>query len=161
MDRYVAKIADDVYRRIVKRVPPGTDHEDVRQDCALMTLKKYAEGYRGEWLFMRVWGDMKDLYGRSWRKHYRDQKEREEARGDPDQRAYDPTDDNDRAIDVQAALDALAHLNPRHMIAVRMCDAEGRLQADVARELGITLSALKTLLSEGRDFLRRRLEDYE
>lgn len=149
-----------MYRRIAPKVPPGTDLADVRQDCVLIALAKYAEGYRGEWLAMRVWGDMKDLYGRSWRRHYRDLKEREEARDDPAQRVYDPTDDNDRAIDVQAALDALAHLNPRHMVAVRMCDAEGRTQADVARHLGVTLSALKTLLAEGREFLSRRLEDY-
>lgn len=52
------------------RLPPDISREDAEQDAAEIALRRSAEGYEGSHLSMRVWGDLKDKYGKLWREVY-------------------------------------------------------------------------------------------
>lgn len=70
-----------------------------------------------------------------------------------------PEDEDAVQARLAAALEAfLPALSPSYRQAVEEVDLRGRSQAEVARELGVPLSTLRTRVQRGRAELRRLLE---
>jgi len=55
---------------------------------------------------------------------------------------------------------ALTHLNPRQRMAVLLNKFEGMSYADIAETMGVSVSAVKSLLSRARVTLKDVLEPY-
>lgn len=139
----------------MRKVPPGTDRGDVAQDALRLAVQRYAEGFRDGWLAKRVWGDMKDLYGREWKRHYNHAALRERAEQAPPPAYVMP--DQSVQLDVQEALDKL---DPAEQDCVEQCDMLGRSQHEVAAELRVPLSRVRNHLSTAREKLRGLLGSY-
>lgn len=144
----------DVARMHQGRTPTSITYADVCQDARTIGLARFAQGYRGAWLATRIWGDMKDKYGREWRDQYREQ-----ADTNPRKMAPVSYDDPDPtvALDIHAALE---HLDHRQRYSIIECDMNERGQADVAKDLSISVCTLKKVLGQAREILRERLHAY-
>lgn len=148
----------DVARMHRHKAPPSLDFQDIQQDARKWGHLRYKEGFRGAWLAQRIWGDMKDEYGRVWKKHYEEIELREQ--GGPTLSRPTTYEDPDQSVtlDIHAALDRLAPLQRQIVIE---CDMNGRTQESFARELGITTTGLKIALLLAREALREALKSYE
>jgi len=151
----------DVARMHRPKAPPSLDFEDIQQDARKWALLRYKEGFRGAWLAQRIWGDMKDEYGRVWKKHYEEVAAREAEAVKPGHPGARPVsyEDPDQSItlDVHAALDCLPDLQRRIVIE---CDMNGRRQDLIAIELSISVAVLKRTLDLARASLRESLKEY-
>jgi hypothetical protein len=135
-------------------LPPGVSREDAEQEAAALALRWYAEGRRGATLHVRVWGDLKDLYGRQWKAHYNGA-----GRGEPlPTHIFAPNrSDPHVALDVR---EAVAKLTPVRRRVVEECALKGRSQADVAAETGVTVQTIKMTLVRARRDLAVLLASY-
>lgn len=145
----------DVARMHRHKAPPSLEFQDIQQDARKWGHLRYKEGFRGAWLAQRIWGDMKDEYGRVWKKHYDEIELREKPSARPT--TYEDPDQS-VTLDIHAALDRLPDLQRRIIIE---CDMNGRTQESVARELSITTTGLKNALLLARAALRESLKSYE
>lgn len=147
------------------RLPPGITPADATQEAILRLTHRsadprYAEGNR---LHRRVWGDMLDLYGRDWRKHY-DQ----ECRPHPcPQKLRDSLPSPLRMtgepepglrLDVR---EAVASLTPDQRAVVTLVALEGKSHAQAARVLGINAHAVTMRYARAREALALLLRAYE
>lgn len=171
-------------------LPHGVTREDAIQDAYAQCLKRLAEGYPpgSARLWKRVWGDLKDQYGRVWRDHYRQQDCASAAGRLPvgflDAPKHDVHDSGgslpradgsfvlpaqftadraqtppDQSI-VMDVRDAVAKLTEPQRYVVEQCGLLGRPQADVAAERGVTTQAVKIMFMRARRRLAELLVDY-
>lgn len=111
------------------------------------------DGYTGAHLWKRVWGDMKDLYGREWKRFYAS------APNDPPAPVQRETrePDQDVVLDVR---EAVARLKPGPRRIVELIAFEGKTHAQVGEELGINEQAVTMRYARARLKLAEMLEAY-
>ena len=136
---------------VARRVSPA-DTDDVVQEV-LLALSAADEAPRAQRTGAYVHGIARHVVA----EHHR-RRAREHAR--LARLALEPLpDDGEPVSQPEAALASaltlfLPLIGPLHRDAVRAVDLEGRAQADVARELGVPLSTLRTRVQRGRAELR-------
>lgn len=141
-------------RAVTRRlsIPPTVSQIDAEQEAMrrLLEKKKDPKFQKPNWLFQRVWGDMKDLYGREWKRHYGQTPEPDASRR-PDQ------PDQNVVMDVQ---DAVARLSPGHRRVVELIAYRGLSHAEAAAELGLSTAATTMRYARARMKLAEMLEAY-
>ncbi len=118
--------------------------------------------YAGRYLHRRVWGDMLDLYGSYWKRHFE-----AETRSHPSpHRLKDALPSPLRAtgepeaglvLDVQAAI---ASLTPDQREVVRLVAFDGLSHQDAADKLGINAHAVTMRFARAKAVLGGLLRDY-
>ena len=140
------------------RVPPDTTAADVRQEIAAAWVRRSAAGYHGARLFVRVWGDVKDVLGRSWRQWY---SSRPVTPDTPEVATASPVapagPDLGAVLDVR---DAVAKLTEKQQYVVRRMAFEGAHRDEVAAETGISPHGVTVLYCRAKAKLKELLEDY-
>ncbi len=150
------KIANDVARMHIGRVPPHITSEDVRQDARTIGLSRYKQGYRGTWLAQRIWGDMKDSYGRQWKHKYKDESDVNPRKLSARESYVDP--DAGMQMDVHCALDLLSPLQRQIIIAIDIEQDEPRV---LAKRLGVPVALVLDLHTSAQELLRSALAAYK
>lgn len=141
---------------LVRRVRDPSDAEDLTQEIlirAAARLDTLRDRERlAPWLDAMARNALVDYYRRSGRTP-------QTVPLDP--AVADPTEDapSDRRHLTGCLLPLLDALPPSYREAVRRVDLEGERQVDVARALGLNISALKSRVQRGRSMLRERFAD--
>jgi RNA polymerase sigma-70 factor (ECF subfamily) len=142
---------------LARRVPPGVDADDLVQDVFLRVIQHLGTLRRTDrpeaWLFQIARNALRDALRARLRRDGR----------------TDPLDD-----DLPAAIDALAEraaeeelapcltamidrLAEPYRTAITLTSLQGLSQADAARQVGISISGMKSRVQRGRDRLRQML----
>lgn len=120
-------------------------------------MRRYAEGYRAERLYMRVWGDLKDKYGTAWARFYRNN---EPLTGSPvltQDHVPDHAPAIDLKIDIENALKALTETQRYVILGV----LAGKTQETIASEKGVTATAVNKVYTRARAILAEKLKAYD
>lgn len=151
-----------------------------------MLLSRWRRGWRDGKLYMRVWWDLKRLYGKDWRRYYAnapnaqaqyDRKDYLARLGSNDDepdplfahRTYHHTvpktlADRRPVPNTAAVLDvreALTHLSEAQRAAVEAVCLEGRDVREYAEEIGSTPGAVAAVLCKAKKKLAKLLEAYK
>lgn len=135
---------------IVKRVPDRDIADDILQDVFLKALDNMqtvrTHGSVSAWLYRVATNAIAD--------YYRSRKPVEELPED----LFAPERETDYVAELAVCLEPfIAQLPEIYRTAVMMAEIEGKTQREVARELGISLSGVKSRVQRGREKLRQRL----
>ena len=156
-----AEVRTRLLRFVERRVRSGADAEDIVQ-AVLARAAAHQAGLRDRdrlvpWLFQITRNAIADYYRADARDPLAAGAPDAAPLGDPlDQLPADPAEPEDRASAALARcmtpmLDTLA---PVYRDALRQVELENRRQVDVAQELGIPISTLKSRVQRGRVLLR-------
>lgn len=153
-------------RVIVRKLhlPPGVTQADAVQEAmARLTHRsrdpRYAEGKR---LHRRVWGDMLDLYGREWKKHYDQECHSHPAPHKLKDKLPSPLRQTGEpepglVMDVRAAIETLT---PDQRAVVELVALEGLSHQDAAEKLGINAHAVTMRFARAKEALAEKLRAY-
>ena len=154
-ERLYERHVRDVYRYAAAMLGAAADAEDVTQTTFLNAYRAYKQGTRPEkpqsWLMAIAHNVCRQRFRQAQRR--------------PHEVAYDEgVGDGELPEDVAApsAEDirrALSQLPPNQRAAIVMRELEGGSYAEIADVLGISVSALETLLFRARRTLREQLEE--
>jgi RNA polymerase sigma-70 factor, ECF subfamily len=156
-----ARAADDLYRRhgaVVYRYALAVlgnqaDAEDVTQTTFLNAYRALEQGVRprkpSSWLLA--------IASNAIKQRLRQQKARPRE-VELDERVAEPSDDQSGPT-VGEVLTALSRISPQQRQALVLREFEGRSYKEIAAILGVTTSALETLLFRARRSLAAELED--
>lgn len=142
------------------RVPPGMDPADVRQEIMAAWSKRTSSGDFADpaRLFMRVWGDVKDVLGKPWRQYYAGRAEHpQDLTGLIETHTAPSGPDQGAVMDVR---EAVTKLTPKQRLVVERMAFQGAHRDDVAREMGISPHGVTVLMCRAKDKLRELLVDY-
>ncbi len=169
-ERLVATYGDRAYRLAIRITGNGQDAEEVVQD-ALWTVIRKIDSFRGEsafgsWLYRIVVNTAyKSIRGRQRRPR---ELSLDEVLPpfDEDGRRFAPMADWAPRVDdpaIQAELrtvltSAINELPPVYRTTLVLCDVEGWSTREIAKTLGLSVSAVKARVHRARLFLRKRLE---
>lgn len=149
-------------RQIVRRLslPLGTTKRDAIQEAMTRITERSDAGYSGRFLFVRVWGDMKDLYGRAWRRFYQ---AGEQSYSDS---IEDGLPSPGRVThDVEAGLqndvrEAVQKLKPSQRAVVEQIIFRNLTHKEAAKELGLSKQAVTMRYARARARLADLLRAY-
>jgi RNA polymerase sigma factor (sigma-70 family) len=154
-ERLYERHARDVYRYAAAMLGEAADAEDVTQTTFLNAYRSFQDGMRPEkprsWLIAIAHNVCRQRFRQAQRR--------------PHEVAFDegiepPGAAPDPATPTVADLRrALSQLPPNQRAALVMRELEGSSYAEIASTLGISVSALETLLFRARRALREQLED--
>lgn len=153
-------LARKAVSRLRDLMPPGTTVEDAIQDACIHILVKWNKGERrSAHLVMAGWSGCKNEYAKTFRKHF--SRHRYKA-GDnivilPVEGVMDQQQLADLEIDVATVVDALPK---RQKVYAREYWIEGKIQADIARDHGVTQGAVNRVLHRAAVRLREALISY-
>lgn len=153
-DRLYRRHARDVYRFAYGLVRNQADAEDVVQTAFLNAYRALARGHRPE--SPRNW--LLAIARNVYRQRLRGSQRR------PQEVALDVELAEAIAVEEDSALDpsdigrALDHLSANQRAALVLREVEGRSYAEIATALGVSGSAVETLIFRGRRALREQLE---
>src|SRR5215217_6126723 len=154
-ERLYERHVGDVYRYAAAMLGTAADAEDVTQTTFLNAYRAFKQGTRPEkpqsWLITIAHNVCRQRF-------------RQAQRRPPEVAFDDGVGDADLPEDVTApsAEDlrrALSQLPPNQRAAIVMRELEGGSYAEIAHVLGISVSALETLLFRARRALREQLEE--
>lgn len=114
------------------------------------------EGYTGRKLWKRVWGDMKDLYGREWRRFYAEPKPPGQT-GMPSPGRVTSEAEQGLKVDVRAAV---ALLKPGQRDVVERIAFLGMSHEEAAKDMGLNTQAVTMRYARARRRLAELLEAY-
>lgn len=166
----VEKYKQPIYHFILRTVHDPTEAEDLAQHVFLQAYKaahRYRPGARfSTWLYTIA----RNLCLNELRRRARHpaeplEDERPEAEGLParqfqDREAVAPPDALLQAELEEKVADALAALPEHQRTALLLCQREEMAYEDIARVLGCSLSATKSLIHRARETLKARLKPY-
>ncbi len=142
-------------------LPPGITHADALQEACLRITQRYPQ-YAGRYLHRRVWGDMLDLYGRDWKRHYENETRShpaphrlKDALPSPLRATGDP--EAGLVLDVQAAIEALT---PDQREVVMLVAFDGLSHQEAGDRLGINAHAVTMRYARAKAVLAGLLGDY-
>ena len=145
----------DVYRYALALVGNRQDAEDATQTTFLKAFRALARDGRVEneraWLLAIAQNVCRERFRTATRRP-------QEVELDPDLADAHGDEDTVSASDIRAAMDQLA-FNQRTVLILR--EIEGRSYAEVADAMGLSVSAVETLLFRARRALREQLEAAE
>ena len=180
---YLSLLVGRVLKRLQGVKPPDQTKEDMKQSASLYILEKWAAGERREsWLVMYAWGKIKDssalgfahasrtreesVYLANVRAGRRSDEPETTLRGgygrtalfapNPLERTA-PSEQQDARIDIDTALQQLT-TTQRAMFTE--CVINGRTQAAVAAERGVSPDSIYRVLVRAKTRLRAILGDY-
>lgn len=144
-------LASKIVARFRGKYPFGVTGSDARQDAYLHLLEQEPKWdascgiLRDPWLVTKVWGILKDKYGKAWKQAY----------SQPQYPANEPgSGDEDTRIDLQ---DAIARLPEKQRDAMTL-HLQGYKQVEIAKLLGgVNPSYVSQLLSAARKGLKTLL----
>jgi RNA polymerase sigma factor (sigma-70 family) len=143
----------DIYRYALAVTGNQADAEDVAQTTFMNAYRALERGERpvkpGNWLITIAHNVCRQRYRQSSRRPT------EVVFNEDVAEAIVPSDDAPTAADIQRAL---GHLPLSQREALVMRELEGRSCADIAERLGLSVSAVETLLFRARRALREQLE---
>jgi RNA polymerase sigma-70 factor (ECF subfamily) len=152
-ERLYKRHVADVYRYALAVLGEPADAEDVTQTTFLNAYRAYQGGQRPHkpqnWLIAIAHNVCRQRFRQAQRRPH--EVAFDERIGEPAREESGPT-----AEDIRRAL---SQLSPNQRAAIVLRELEGRSYADVAAMLGITTSALETLLFRARRALREQLEE--
>lgn len=151
-ERLYRRYARDVYRFALSVVRNPSEAEDVTQTAFLNAFRAYARGERPErphsWLIAIAHNTIRSRYRRRLRRPA-------EVSLDAAAELSSPPAERSDAVDV---LRALGELPESQRDALTMRELEGRSSREIAAALGVSVSAVESLVARGRRTLRRRRE---
>jgi RNA polymerase sigma factor (sigma-70 family) len=152
-ERLYSRHVADVYRYSLALLRNPTDAEDVTQTTFLNAYRAYRNGDRPD--SPRAW--LIAIAHNVCRQRFRTAQRRvqEVSYDDTLAEAAVPDPETPTADDIRAGL---AHLAFNQRAALVMRELEGRSYAEIATALGVTTSAVETLLFRARRALREQLE---
>ncbi len=153
-ERLYERHVRDVYRYAAAMLGAPADAEDVTQTTFLNAYRAFKKGTRPDkprsWLIA--------IAHNVCRQRFR-QAQRRPLEVAFDERVGDGTADEVTAPSADDLLRALSQLPPNQRAAIVMRELEGGSYAEIADVLGISVSALETLLFRARRALREQLEE--
>lgn len=180
---YLALLVGRVIKRLQGKKPPDQSKEDMKQSASLYILEKWATGERREsWLVMYSWGKLTDasalgfahasrtreesVYLANVRAGRRSDEPETTLRGSYGRTALfapnplermAPSEQADARIDIE---NALTQLTPTQRAMFTECVINGRTQASVAAERGVSPDSIYRVLVRAKTRLRALLGDY-
>lgn len=142
---------------LARRVPPGVDPDDLVQDVFLRVIRHAATLRRADrpeaWLFQIARNALRD----SLRARLRRDGRTDALEGDlPD--ASDRAEDREAEAELAPCVTAMVNrLAEPYRTAITLTSLRGVSQADAARQLGVSISGMKSRVQRGRAQLRQML----
>jgi RNA polymerase sigma factor (sigma-70 family) len=153
-ERLYERHVHDVYRYAAGMLGATADAEDVTQTTFLNAYRAFKQGTRPEkpkpWLIT--------IAHNVCRQRFR-QAQRRPHEVEFDERFGEGAEDNISAPSAEDLRRALSQLAPNQRAAIVMRELEGCSYAEIAEVLGISVSALETVLFRARRALREQLEE--
>lgn len=142
---------------LARRVPPGVEPDDLVQDLFLRVVRNLGSLRSTErpeaWLFQIARNALRDSLRARLRRD-----------GRTDTLDVDVPDDGDAAADRAAEAELapclsgmVQRLAEPYRTAIRLTSLEGMTQADAARQVGVSISGMKSRVQRGREQLRQML----
>jgi RNA polymerase sigma-70 factor (ECF subfamily) len=144
-------------RFLARRVPPGVDPDDLLQDVFLRVVRGL-DSFGGidrpeAWLFQIARNALRDSLRARLRRDGRTDTLENDLPADPD-----PAADDAAEAELAPCLTAMVGRLPEpYRTAVTLTSLQGASQADVARQLGVSVSGMKSRVQRGRAQLRQML----
>jgi RNA polymerase sigma-70 factor (ECF subfamily) len=142
---------------LARRVPPGVDADDLVQEVFLRVIRSLASLRSTErpeaWLYQIARNALRDSLRARLRRDGRTDALEIDVPAEPDAAA-------DRAAEAELApcLTAMiARLGEPYRTAITLTSLQGVTQADAARQVGMSISGMKSRVQRGRDQLRQML----
>ena len=152
-DLYRAHVAE-VYRYAFAVLGNHADAEDVTQTTFLNAYRALEQGVRprkpANWLLT--------IASNAIKQRFRQEQSRPRQVELDDRIPHAGTDDDDEAPSVGELLTALSKIPPQQRQAIVLREFEGRSYSEIAEILGVTTSALETLLFRARRSLAEELQ---
>jgi RNA polymerase sigma-70 factor (ECF subfamily) len=153
-ERMYQKHAGDVYRYALVVLRNEADAEDVTQTTFLNAYRAYARGERPRtpqnWLIAIAHNVCRQRFRQSQRRPNEVELNEELARGESEE---------DERVSAEDIRRALGHLAFNQRAALVMRELEGRSYQEIAEILGLSVSAVETLIFRARRSLREQLEE--
>jgi RNA polymerase sigma factor (sigma-70 family) len=154
-ERLYERHVRDVYRYAAAMLGAQADAEDVTQTTFLNAYRAFKSGTRPEkpqsWLIAIAHNVCRQRFRQSQRRPQEVEFDENAGNGEPLEDPSTPTPDDLRR--------ALSQLPPNQRAAIVMRELKGYSYAEIAEVLGISVSALETLLFRARRSLREQLEE--
>jgi RNA polymerase sigma-70 factor, ECF subfamily len=151
-ERLYRQYARDVYRYALASMRNAADAEDVAQTTFLNAYRAIARGVRPRtplsWLLAIAHNVCRQRCRQSARRPV------EVALHE----GLEPDSEDGERVRAEEIRRALSHLSPNQQAALVMRELEGRTYAEIAELLGLTRSAVETLLFRARRALREQLD---
>jgi RNA polymerase sigma factor (sigma-70 family) len=154
-ERLYERHVRDVYRYAAAMLGAGADAEDVTQTTFLNAYRAFKTGTRPEkpqsWLITIAHNVCRQRFRQAQRRPFEIAFDEGIGNGETSEETTGPTAEDLRR--------ALSQLSPNQRAALVMRELEGGSYAEIADVLGISVSALETLLFRARRALREQLEE--
>jgi len=142
---------------LARRVPPGVDPDDLLQEVFLRVVRHAATLRRADrpeaWLFQIARNALRD----SLRARLRRDGRTDALEGDLPAES-DPAEDRAAEAELAPCLTAMVNrLAEPYRTAIALTSLRGVSQADAARQLGVSISGMKSRVQRGRAQLRQML----
>ena len=154
-ERLYERHVRDVYRYAAAMLGTAADAEDVTQTTFLNAYRAFKKGTRPDkpqsWLIAIAHNVCRQRFRQAQRRPHEVAFDERIGDGEPTEEITAPSAEDLRR--------ALSQLPPNQRAAVVMRELEGSSYAEIAEVLGISVSALETLLFRARRALREQLEE--
>src|SRR5215831_18027919 len=154
-ERMYSRHVRDVYRYAAAMLDDASDAEDVTQTTFLNAYRSFNSGVRPErprsWLLAIAHNVCRQRFRQAQRRPYEVEFDERVGDGQATAEATTPS--------VEDLRRALGQLPANQRTALVMRELEGGSYAEIAEVLGISVSALETLLFRARQALREQLEE--
>ena len=154
-ERLYERHVEGVYRYSLAMLGAAADAEDVTQTTFLNAYRAYKQGTRPDTPQSWVIAIAHNVCRQRFRQAQRRPREVAYDEGIGDAEAHEPAGPT-----AEELRRALSQLSPNQRAALVMRELEGGSYAEIAEVLGISVSALETLLFRARRALREQLEEH-